>query len=762
MNKAITDGLVLMPTPFAAGLSVWSSGDGTPGSDSYAGAGGGVYVPADQDFGGCLEIVKTAGTQKIRYKGDTPILPGCYLRVTARVKAVAGPLPLVRIAGWAGINNSAPLGGVVLSGPAKSLTAYGEVVEVSAIVGTGNRGGVDMVWSEARLGHLGLDFTGPNGGVLRIDDIAIEDVTAVFLRDMLAQVDVRDYGAKGDGVADDTAAFNAADAAADGREILVPAGTYRLAGNVTFRNRARFEGKVAQGANAWFILQKNFDFAAYADAFADEETAFRKAFQALLNFSDHEALDLSGRRITLTQPVDMQSCDPAKTTFASRRVIRNGQFQPAEGAAWADSAVTSTATYAAANPRVLTNVANVANVQVGSLVTGSGVGREVYVTEVNVAQARVGLSAELFDAEGTQPFTFRRFKYLLDFSGFADLSSFILADIEFLCEGRASGVMLARQGVGFAVRDCFFTKPKDRGLTSPGEGCQGLLIDRCQFLSNEQPLDVGERRSIAFNANANDVKIRDNRVVLFKHFCVLGGSGSTITGNHWFHGDTTTAGVRKGGIVLTSTNVKTLINGNYIDNNFIEWTNEHDATPALGAQFSFGGLTITGNIFTVNDVAPWFNWLVIKPHGPDHFIHGLSVTGNVFRSLNGYIDRVEHVDTTHADLDYGRMRNITFTGNVFHGVSQEVRNPVSMTHTQSSADRIWVADSGTALPFGGRARTVEALVPQGPIRNAANQAIYDNPYVEVEHGPAKRQFRVIFGTACTGTVRALVRMDNPL
>ena len=42
----------LMPTPFAAGLEVWSSGDGTPGSDNYAQSGSGVIEPADQDFGG--------------------------------------------------------------------------------------------------------------------------------------------------------------------------------------------------------------------------------------------------------------------------------------------------------------------------------------------------------------------------------------------------------------------------------------------------------------------------------------------------------------------------------------------------------------------------------------------------------------------------------------------------------------------------------------------------------------------------------------
>ena len=50
MNKAITDGVVFAPLPFSAGLGVWSSGDGTPGSDTYAVSGDGVFVAADQDF----------------------------------------------------------------------------------------------------------------------------------------------------------------------------------------------------------------------------------------------------------------------------------------------------------------------------------------------------------------------------------------------------------------------------------------------------------------------------------------------------------------------------------------------------------------------------------------------------------------------------------------------------------------------------------------------------------------------------------------
>jgi len=322
--------------------------------------------------------------------------------------------------------------------------------------------------------------------------------------------------------------------------------------------------------------------------------------------------------------------------------------------------------------------------------------------------------------------------------------------------------MLAKHGITFHVRDCFITKPKDRGITSIGSGCQGLNIDRCQFLSNEQSLDVEQRTTIAFNANANDVKIRQNRVVKFKHFCVLSGTGTILTSNHWFHGDELPNGVRKGGIIFTRTNCRSIITGNYIDNNFIEWTNEHDSDPSQGVGFSFGGLTITGNVFTSIDAADWFNWIVIKPYGPDHFIHGLSVIGNVFRAIDGNIDRVEHVDTTFADLDFSRMRNITFSGNTYHGVNNEVYNPATVTHTQSTLDRIWVGESAPYLPFNGRARTIEAAVPDGQIKDGSNNPIYEQPWTSVNFGPDKTQYRLLFATPCTGTFRVQVRMDNPL
>jgi hypothetical protein len=764
MNKAITDGIVFMPTPFSVGLDRWSSQNGTPGSATYQGAPNAALVSADANFGGCLELIKTQGTQLLRYMTETPLLPGCYLQVTAQVKAMSGNLPAVRIAGWAGGAGGANVPGVVQTGPSTQLTAYGQVVTVRAIIGTGTRIGVDMPWGTAALfGHFGLDLTGPTGGVVRIDDIVIEDVTSVFHRKMMDWEDVRDYGAKGDGVTDDFAAFVAADAAAlaAGRTLLVSAGTYLLNSDTTIDSPVRFEGKVTMPTARRLSLTRGFDLQTYSKAFGSEELGFKKAFQALLNFTDHNSLDLNGRRVTVTAPIDMQAAVANKTTFSSRRVIRNGQFEIVDSPAWANGVVTSQGTYSTASPTTLTGVTNIANVAVGSLVTGTGVGREVYVTAVNTGASTLTLSQPLYDAVGTQVFTFTRFRYILDFSKFASFDKFVIDDVEFLCNGYGSAIMLAPSGDTFQVRDSLINRPKDRAITSIGTGCQGMMIDRCQFLSNEQSVNAQARTSIALNINNNDVKLRENRVVRFRHFAVAGGNNHLVTGNHWFQGDGQTAGVRLAGIVLAGTNVNVTITGNYIDNSFIEWTNEYEAVPAYANQYSFGGLTVTGNLFFATNVAPWFRWIVVKPYGTGHFINGLTVSHNVFKATGGAVDRVETVDTTFAVLDNSRMRNVRFEGNSFVAVTQATVNPVRYQHDQATAATTWTAQPGAFLPFGGWLRTVESLVAEGPVQTAANVANAAMPYVTVAQGVAKQDVTLSWPVALKGRVHLGVRMDTP-
>lgn len=762
MNKAITDGLVFMPPQFSNGLTVWSSEDGIAGSVTYDGDANAALVAADADFGGCLELLKTNSTQKLRYMGQTTILPGCYLRITARVKAISGTLPSVRIAAWAGGAGDVHVGGLTEVGTSSTLTTYGEVVEISAIVGTGQRGGVDMPWGMTPIyGHFGLDLTGGNGGLVRIDDIVIEDITSAFYRTMMDWVDVRDFGALGDGVTDDNPAFEAADAAAAGRSVLVPSGNYYLADNTSILNPIRFEGSVTMPTDKRLVLRGSYDLETYIDAFGDEVLGFKKAYQALLNFSDHESLDMCGRRIELDGPIDMQGAEAVKTTFEVRRVIRNGQFNALASSNWDTVVATSAGTYNSANPKTLTAVANVANVQVGSLVTGTGVGREVYVSAKNVGAGTVTLSQPLFNAAGTQTYTFARFQYALDFSGYTKLSKFTFTDVEFQCAGNASGILMAPAGQTFHLKDCFMTKPKDRGITSHGDGCQDLQLDRCHFVSNEQSVAATARSSIAFNINANDAKIRDNRFERFRHTGVVFGTGHLIVGNHWFQGDNLVDSPRLGGMVFTYPNPKSVITGNYIDNCFVEWTNEHDATPDFGVEFSFGGLAITGNIFTASDVASWFNWIVIKPHGTGHFIQGLSVTGNTFKSINGNVDRVESVDNSIAGLDFGRSRNVQFDGNTFNGVNQNTINPVTLEFVQASDAVSWTLDGSGFLPFGGWSRNVTSIVNEDPITNVSSAGVFSTPYVTTNFGASNNLIQLTWGEACKGRVIVTSRMDNP-
>ena len=761
MNKAITDGLLLKPTPFAQGLQPYSNGNGTPGSDSYHGASNAAFIAADQDFGSALELLKTQTIQRLRYKGETPLLPGCYLRVTARVKAVSGNLPAVRIAGYPARADGTQVGGLVEFGPATQLTTYGAVEEVSAIIGTGNRSGVDMVWGmEPAYGHFGLDLTGQTGGVVRIDDLVIEDVTSVFVRDMLAQVDVRDYGAVGDGVTDDTVAFEAANSAAGGRLVLIPQGTFRLNDNVTFDTPTRFEGKVIMPTEAVLLLRRNFHLPQYIEAFGNEETAFLKAFQALLSNSDHDSLDMGGRKVTVSAPLEMQAAVPDKTSYATRRVIRNGQLEAAASTAWDTTTVTSQATYSPSDSRKLSGVVNVASIPVGAHVTGVGVGREIYVRSKNVAQQEVTLNAPLYDAAGTQNFTFSRYKYLMDFSGFASLSKFVIDDVEFQCNDRCSGINLAPSGITFHLRDCFISRPMDRGLTSTGGGCQGMLIDRCQFLSAEDAMTVPQRRTIALNTNANDVKLRDNRATKFRHFALLAGGNSIVTGNHFFQGDSVDNGVRSAGLILAASYTSAVVTGNYVDNCFIEWTNEQDPTPGFTSGFSFSALSVTDNIFLSGEVAPWFSYLVVKPHGTGHFLNGVTITGNKFRSINGSIDRVERVDTTFADLDLSRCKNVVMKGNSFHLVERQVSNAAEIEFTQTTPADTWIIDTDCVLPFDGEALNADAVVAHGAIRNAANVAQYQMPYCKLSEGTDGKSLHLIWGTPVKGKVSVMVRMDN--
>ncbi|MDA8648025.1 hypothetical protein N9L40_03770 [Rhodobacteraceae bacterium] len=478
--------------------------------------------------------------------------------------------------------------------------------------------------------------------------------------------------------------------------------------------------------SAPLVLQNNFDFTTYIDAFGEEELAFKKTFQALLNSGDHDALDLGGgRTIGVNAPIDLQEAVSTRQRYAVRRVIRNG------------------ALYARRN------LNNSANIQAGSLVEGNGVGREIYVTSVDINTGEATLSEALYDAEVTQ-----------DFSGFDQLQKFMLQNVNLKCNSIANGIMLARAGDTFHMADCVITKPRYRGLTSTAWGCQGMLIDRCHFITGESLLAAQDRVSIALNANANDIKLRDNRASRFRHFAILSSSNSIISGKHFYQGDERTNGIRLAGIALTQTNTTSTITGNYVDNCFIEWTNEHDAKPDYTTGFGFSALTISDHIFLCSNVAPSFSFLVLKPYGQRHGLSDLSVNGNNFRAINGSNDRIEAVDTSLSDLDRERFFQIQFHGNNFNNITTQSANPLRLTHHQNSAVTPWNIDTAQRLPFQAQCLDADTLIAKSPILTPSGARRHALPYIELQYGSDKDQAAIVWPEAVKGKLELQLRCDR--
>ncbi|GFE51400.1 hypothetical protein So717_31530 [Roseobacter cerasinus] len=575
MNKAITDGAQLMPPSFADAPGAFADGSGPPDWQSVGASA--KLITDDPDFGVCLEF-DTADLQRLRYMGETPLLPGCYLRVSARLKLMRGPAPSARIAGFAGGPGGQPVADAQTLGPKMQLGADGQITEISAIVGPGTRLGVDMVWGpDALFGHFGVDLTGSDAARVRLDGLRIEDVSATYVSQQIAQVDVRDFGASGDGKSDDSDAFEAADQAAQGRSVLVPEGRYLLGRDLRLTAPFRFVGCVVMPEDASLVLTRQFHLPGYCDAFGEPVLALTKALQALMLPDAPTTLDMKGMTVRLSEPLRLRAPQGRDVTRAARTLC-NGRIQAVPGAGWRHDEASLQVDWDSGAPLVLNPAGSAERVRVGARVSGPGVAPETYVRAKHAPDRVVTLNRPLGGGSGARDLTFTRFRYLLDFSDLPELWHFTLSSLEICGETVASGVMLPATGGYFRLRNCTIRDPRDRGLTSCGEGCNALQLSNCSFLS--------ERRTalphLALNANAPGVRIADCRSEGPHEFGHITGGSLLMTGCHV----TNTTGHSQTGLTLAG-HAAYLVTGNHFEN----------CTMALGPDW--GTIEPDTNLFSI-------------------------------------------------------------------------------------------------------------------------------------------------------------------
>lgn len=382
----------------------------------------------------------------------------------------------------------------------------------------------------------------------------IEDVTSSFLRDLVTAVDVRDFGALGDGESDDAAAFEAADAAAFGRTILVPRGQFFLDRDVVLNAPVCFQGRVIMPDDAILHLKHTFDLPSYSAAFGDDVMGMRRGFQALMQASGAHSFDLGGRAINLHAPLILKATRP-KGDESSRKMVQNGQLTAVDGPGWDVDALRAEGQWSAEYPTVLTAVANVEKLAVGALVSGPDVRRETYVRATDAAAETVTLSAPLLDGPTTRKLKFTRFAYLLDFSESTELNDITLSNVQMQGNGVANGVLLAPEGAGMRLQNCVIQGARNRALTSIGGGCADLMLDQCDFISDR----TGGDNPLAINVNADGVRLLNCHARGPHPFAHIAGSGALITGTHVHGTSSDTPGV------IVTQGVTACVVGNHFD-----------------------------------------------------------------------------------------------------------------------------------------------------------------------------------------------------
>ena len=736
------------PRKFLEGLSHWR--DALTGGSSLTNSTDITLSTQSNSTYGKLLVSKTQSTMKIVHGNHIPLAVGQYLEISFQVRLNNGSAPKMRIISQALNSQSSPISGLVQHGPTTTAIT-GVDMEVSAIVGFSSRSGVDFVWnSDCRSGYFGIEFYDVNGGELVVSDMNIRDVTAAFTALHTGIVDVRDFGAIGDGTTDCLNAFVAADEAADGRTIFVPEGDYFISSAIAIHSPLQFSGRLVSDISTPIMLIHQFDLEVYVHAFKDEELAFRKAFQALFRFSDHRVLDMRGRSITLRSPIVFTELLGANATSKNNRVIINGDIEAAGSSAWETITAQSTANYELSGSYgLLTDVQNVQQIPVGSRVIGPGVGREVYVIDRDTTAKTLTLGEPLYGVDGIQSYTFERYQFMFDFCASPNIKDLHFLNVRFDGNRVASHLLLSLQGTGMKLLNCEFKSPRDRGICSYAFGCNGLTVEGCTFDGGEYGVAVQDRKTIGITTHKSDMKIRNNRAMYYRHFAVMSSTGHIISGNHIFQGSGNAQSNELSAIFVGTTGFfQSTFVGNYFDNGSIELSKEHEHRAIFNGNSFFGPVTFTGNTFLLTKDCPEsFNFIRLKPLGSGNRILNFSVTNNSFVDTAGEkIYAVEGIDETLGSMNHAQDKNVVFAGNAYHSIQKESASPCYVVASRTSAATTWTEDLTDKLPFNCFAQEVTGVALYNGITTSTP------PKVQTLQGNNSKQIKLNFSEATKGSV----------
>ncbi|WOI57501.1 hypothetical protein [Palleronia sp. LCG004] len=459
------------------------------------------------------------------------------------------------------------------------------------------------------------------------------------------------------------------------------------------------------------------DVAEYLDGDTRPEIGLARAFRTLLSMPRPGILDLDDRRIEITGPLDLFSL-AGRDVSRAKHLVRNGTIVAVPGGRWTETTHVRSARHdPSRDPAWLFDLGPDA-VDVGSSVGGQGEG--VFVRSIDPVARSVELSQPLRVPPSRRPHTFGRARYAIDLSGLRRVAGLTLERITLELRGAASGVLLAPEGEAVSLLDCTISAPHRYGVASPGRGCQGLRVERCRFDSLTE-IAPARRRTAAIACHGDGALIRDSGFTGFGTALILAGTGQLVLGNEFAQSPRRTSALPTPAVILSRGHAVAQVRTNRFANCTILLSDRHcdERVSAVG----LGGVAIGGNIFEAWAATDTTAFLVVKPCGPDRAIRDVAVDGNTFRSLGGPMRRVERVDESTGTIDRAAAASLRVMGNIFCGITNETRTPVTLRFDQPEAARRWILEPAGDLAFGGCLGEIVAILPEWPLLDHSGQPV---------------------------------------
>jgi hypothetical protein len=246
------------------------------------------------------------------------------------------------------------------------------------------------------------------------------------------------------------------------------------------------------------------------------------------------------------------------------------------------------------------------------------------------------------------------------------------------------------------------------GPNDPDPADAGLFMSNCWITTDDSLIPPTQRTTVGIRTDTGDQKFSIVTGSYFRHTLIINGRSCLLDTCHFFQGvpSATSPIEHTASIKLTRGTSAVEINNHYLDNSFIEISNEDNPNAT-----TIGALTINQMHTAIMNQEEGFAWIVVRDY---HDKTNLMISDIMMTAIEFYggtagtmILPTRVHNPRHFDLS--SMQGVVLAPSHFNPQNIPQANPLTMQKTFSTASTKHSFSFAGRFPFGAKVRTIESF-----------------------------------------------------